>query len=224
MKMKIRNKKPISRANKIFTDREEPRAAFWKKYDLFKKGLQNDDGDIQVLSYYGIGGIGKSSLLKKLQQEISEKVPNGKHVYFDFTIVQESRDVLGYLRNKLNTVYGFKFPLFELGEYMYARKIGDKVTEPQIKGFIDRSPFLSAIIPAAGVLPLVGVTIKLMQAADKGVAVLRTFMQNHRQEVDEIEKKDANELYTYLPVLFAQDLMDNLKNSEEPLVVFFRYL
>lgn len=36
--MKIRNKKPISRANKIFTDREEPRVAFWKKYDLFKKG------------------------------------------------------------------------------------------------------------------------------------------------------------------------------------------
>lgn len=68
MKVRKRNDNTL-KANKIFTDREEPRAAFWKNYNLLKDNLTND-ADIKVLTYYGIGGIGKSSLLKKIISEL----------------------------------------------------------------------------------------------------------------------------------------------------------
>ena len=64
--MKVRNPNELPVAERIFTDREEPRAAFWKNYDICKQDIAQDEGDIHVLSYYGIGGIGKSRLLKKL--------------------------------------------------------------------------------------------------------------------------------------------------------------
>ena len=62
--MKVRNNKELTRANKIFTDREEPRSAFWKVYESFRHKISSED-DIHVLTYYGIGGIGKTSLLKR---------------------------------------------------------------------------------------------------------------------------------------------------------------
>ena len=62
MGLKVRKQNSTSQASRIFTDREEPRKSFWKKYDEFKSIMH--DGDVRVLAYYGIGGIGKSSLLK----------------------------------------------------------------------------------------------------------------------------------------------------------------
>ena len=51
-----------AKATKEFTDREEPRKIFWGKYNLMKSQM-NDETSIQVISYYGFGGIGKTSLL-----------------------------------------------------------------------------------------------------------------------------------------------------------------
>ena len=34
--MKVRKNRQIEKATRIFTDREEPRASFWKKYDEIK--------------------------------------------------------------------------------------------------------------------------------------------------------------------------------------------
>ena len=57
--MKVKSKRQVLQANKIFTDREEPRASFWKNYERCKNNM-NGDGEIRVLTYYGIGGIGKT--------------------------------------------------------------------------------------------------------------------------------------------------------------------
>ncbi|HOO63135.1 MAG TPA: hypothetical protein PK364_04325, partial [Synergistaceae bacterium] len=60
----------------LFTDREEPVEAFWKNYEAIKaikKGSPDDRAVPRVLNYYGIGGIGKTTLLKKLMVEMREK-------------------------------------------------------------------------------------------------------------------------------------------------------
>ena len=48
----------VPQASRIFTDREEPRKSFWKCYNRFKENMK--DGDVKVLVYYGVGGIGSS--------------------------------------------------------------------------------------------------------------------------------------------------------------------
>ena len=71
------------KATKEFTDREEPRKVFWDKYTK-KLDNMNKDNSIQVISYYGYGGIGKSSLLNKLREELKEKAPSSKYEFLDF--------------------------------------------------------------------------------------------------------------------------------------------
>ena len=123
--MKIRTKKTQLKASRIFTDREEPRAAFWQQYRRLEGELQREEANVHVLTYYGIGGIGKSSLLKKIMEEMDERLAEPFYVYFDFNLQQESRAVLEALKNKLADSCKFEFPLFELGGYIYAKKIGE---------------------------------------------------------------------------------------------------
>lgn len=122
--MKIQSKRKKPQANKIFTDREEPRESFWKNYRQYKELMQGE-GEVKVLAYYGIGGIGKTTLLHKLQEEMRERIREPRYVYFDFNIAQDARTVLDYLKTKLTKEYGYSFPLYDLGVYAYAQKIGE---------------------------------------------------------------------------------------------------
>ncbi|MCR5425257.1 MAG: tetratricopeptide repeat protein [Lachnospiraceae bacterium] len=56
-------------ASELFTDRTEPQKAFWEKYN----GLNTAQGLIDVIHYYGVGGIGKTSLLKKLMDDLLDQ-------------------------------------------------------------------------------------------------------------------------------------------------------
>ena len=54
----------FSNEKEIFADRVEPRKAFWSAY------YSVDKDDIRVINYYGVGGIGKTTLLKKIAEEV----------------------------------------------------------------------------------------------------------------------------------------------------------
>ncbi|MBQ9097267.1 MAG: hypothetical protein IJY55_02595 [Clostridia bacterium] len=104
--MKVRTGKQLEKATRVFTDREEPRAAFWKKYEEVQKEISGDN-NIHVLTYYGIGGIGKSTLLKKLISEMKERLANPRCVYFDFNNIQKSRAVLSNISNYMAENFNF---------------------------------------------------------------------------------------------------------------------
>ena len=92
------------KAIKEFTDREEPRKIFWEKYNLMKSQM-NDEASIQVISYYGFGGIGKTSLLHKLMEEVNNREPESKIEFLDFEKLVEFNnnllDVLKVIRQDL---------------------------------------------------------------------------------------------------------------------------
>ena len=81
------SKKPVQQyiiepksAEEMFTDREEPRAAFWEIYNNIQRG------EYEIIHYYGIGGIGKTTLLKQIQLEISKKFndTNKMSIYYNY--------------------------------------------------------------------------------------------------------------------------------------------
>lgn len=218
--MKVRKNTTTAKATRIFTDREEPRAVFWKQYNVTKTELHQDDCNIRVLNYYGIGGIGKSSLLKKLISEMDEQLSEPRYIYIDLNICQESRAVLERMKNKLVDNYKFDFPLFELGSYAYAKKVGENADPIEVKQLTEKSPLLSMMLSAAGEIPIVGIAAKVLSFADQGIAYIRTHLKNHNRELKQIEIMEADDLYKYLPYLFSQDLAHNLeKEAEEPLVI-----
>jgi len=216
--MKVRSKNENIKATRVFTDREEPRAAFWKNYERCEAEMTNG-GNIHVLTYYGIGGIGKSRLLKKLMSEMDERFTDKRYVYFDFNIQQESRAVLTALKNKLTEQCKFTFPLFELGSYMYAKKVGGNPDAPEIQQMTEKSPFLSLVLSIAGNIPMLGFATSMLSLADQCVAYVRTYLKNHSRELKQIEYMEAEELYRHLPYLFAQDLTHNQEHSGKLLVV-----
>ena len=57
----------VPTAQEVFTDREDPRGSFWELYHAM------NPGDSEIIHYYGVGGIGKTTLLKQLQTEIAQK-------------------------------------------------------------------------------------------------------------------------------------------------------
>ena len=223
MGLKVRNQNSISQASRIFTDREEPRKSFWKKYKEFKNVMH--DGDIKVLAYYGIGGIGKSSLLNKLISEMDDAASSGTiskslHVYFDFNVKQERCAVFESIRNKLVNDYNFDFPLFDLGCYAYAKKIGDNTNKPVIKAFAERSKILDLTLDIVKELPIVGFAARMIRLADKGLAIYKNTIHENQDIFCKIENKSAEDLYEYIPYLFAKDLAFNMKDETEPLVIF----
>lgn len=218
--MKVKSKRSQLQATCLFTDREEPRNAFWKKYSQLKEEMAYES-NVHVLTYYGIGGIGKSELLKKLRREMNEKLKTPRHVMVNFNDSQESRTVLASLKNLIEQEYNekFTFPLFELGLYSYARKLGERADSPEVKKLTDNL-FLRTLMPILGFIPVVSVAASVFSALDQLHSGIGTYLRNSRSELENLEDMEADELKDYLPLLFAQDLSHNLENATEPLVIF----
>lgn len=217
---KVRNRTTVPKATRIFTDREEPRASFWKMYEKARVERIAGADDIHVLTYYGIGGIGKSSLLDKLMAEMDEKLTTARYLYFDFKVQQESRVVLEKMRTKLVDDYQYTFPLFDLANYVYAKKIGEKTETPETKKLSERSPLLSSMMELAGSIPVIGIAAQVLSLADQCQATIRSYLKQHSRELAQIEYLEAEELYQQLPVLFAEDMSRNLENEYAPFVFF----
>lgn len=106
--------------NKQFTDRKEARSLFWQWY----KKVDDNRDDFFVLSYYGIGGIGKSSLIDQLCREMVDK--SKRYVKYDFEDAKglDPYSILIDLKQGIRNRYGdfFRFPLFNAALLMLAKK------------------------------------------------------------------------------------------------------
>ncbi len=210
----------LPQATKIFTDREEPRAAFHKLYDRCVEEIGRGEANVHVLTYYGIGGIGKTTLLKKLREELAEQHKGARFVHFDLRYQQERIAVMDAIKNLLAEQYRFSFPLYELGCYFYLRKVGANPDAPEIRRLSDQSPLLKAAFTILDKIPVVEIGAKVLEALDAGVAGVRSYFANHPKELRDIKYMEPEKLYDHLPLLFAQDLNENLKNAKAPLVLF----
>lgn len=219
MAKKIMRKEEIVRATRKFTDREQPRKVFFDKYDALKQQLPDVD-DIYVITYYGVGGIGKSTLLRKLQEELKEKEKNPYYLHYDFETSQDMKTSLQFMKTKLEKDYKFSFPLFDLALYAYSNKIGDTVEKKEVQSYVEQSRTLSFIMDSIEDIPLIGMASKLVKLADSGIAVLKNLTSNYKKELSQIEQDSAKDIYQDLPYYFSLDLEENVKKLNQPLVIF----
>ena len=237
--MGIKIKKPAKiRATREFTDRLEPRKAFWNRYAK----MVNDNSTL--ITFYGAGGVGKSALLKKLMSEIDQKrsmmQEDIAYVHYDFDNNCDVRTIIKILKTQLEK-YGCIFPLFETGNFYYELKMGNKdMSSPEIHSIMDKSPYLQEIKKnwdnvgtiADFMVPGIRAVTTFMDILDKGLV---KFLKNHDMfdgDHEDLKYKlgamrmstNPNELYEFLPTLFAQDvadwLTDERSDKQRTLVVF----
>lgn len=209
----------IIKATREFTDREEPRKAFWEKYNSV------NDKEIKIISYYGFGGIGKSTLLLKLKDELLEKEKNHKFEFLDMEKIDNPNNVLEILntiKKDLKNKYNFSFPIFELVEYEYNTKLGKTATRPELSNIFDNNKELGFLKDVVSEIPLIGSFAKIIYYADQGKNLLKERLQNYklRERLLAIRNMSASNLKEYLPYYFAIDFKENIKNDSKPFVFF----
>ena len=125
---------------KIFTGRNDLLDAFRSNY---KKEL---DGTIHVMTFCGTGGVGKTTLLKKIEDEIKHgdayRREKCRYVTFDFENKNDRRDFFDAFRTQLSA-YGCEFPMFDTGNYCYSLKIGRNIPPPQMRSELEKIPFVA---------------------------------------------------------------------------------
>ena len=166
----ILEKRPQEQAVRKFTDRDEPRKAFWRKYNEVQEELKGgiEECNLHVLTYYGFGGIGKTSLVKQLGLEMTERLSKPVYVYYDFKKNQDSLHALIEIQTSLVQKANFTFPLFEYGLYFYTLKTTGKASSPEVKKLLDKSPALKLLVSLAGdIIPGAGIVEKLVSSADE---------------------------------------------------------
>ena len=218
--IKINNKRAVPQANRVFTDREKPRKVFWDTYDTLKLNMDKLN-DIAVVTFYGIGGIGKTSLIKQLMNELTEKIPQPKYIYIDFKNVKDTIAVLKSMRNSLQSDYNFQFPMFDLALYVYLKKLGEDIEKGGLKSITSKSPFLSSLMDLCGAIPVIGFVPTVLKSVDNLVAATRNMINDRKLELYELQNEEPDIILKNLPYYFAGDLENNLKDSGEPFVVFF---
>ena len=127
---------------KEFTDRTKPRRAFWDRYvKMVKEGST-------IITFYGAGGVGKSALLEKLEDEIKQRDKGTgkqcKYIKYDFSRGTDVHKILEELKTQLSA-YGCEFPFFDSGNYYYALKVGKNIRPLKAKSMMQEIPWVKKI-------------------------------------------------------------------------------
>ena len=196
-----------------------------------------------MINYWGADGMGKSALLAQLRRELAAREPELKFVSYDLANGALTDTVLSRMTRLLHRDYELEFPLFDYANYVWQCNKGEEASKPEVKGLIERSPFLRTAASLLGAaLPTLGfmnqlftnqrVVELLTEGAEKAAQALNisdhlfTLFaslwkdKKYQYEFNQIETADAVDLVEALPRYFTSDLCRELEQKNEPIAFF----
>lgn len=209
-------------ADKKFINRNEPRELFKETLQQIKKRPTHIE-DYDVLMYYGVGGIGKTSLQEQLKKDLLKFEPHALYTTADFkdsTLHSPPRALLELVR-EVKYKERIQFPHFEIAYSLYFYKKNPDIAFNEKKlPFEKELSIMSVIISQldglgmAGVLS--GIVGKIYETKknwnlDKDV---KTYLK-------ELEQASVQEIEEQLVAFFAYDLQRAIKKHQIPSTVIF---
>ena len=224
------------RAERIFTDRVDSKDAFRKSIAHINDTSKDKDGKekntYKVLAFYGMGGIGKTSLREHLcdmikkDEELKEQVVYS-YIDFqtDFPKDMISKDVFYRLiSDRFHKNFGIKFTIFSLAYIIYLKKLNPNLElKKHTLPFAEEGDILSGIIEflSESVGSIAGITTKIVAYAYKNYS--NFFLDdNIKKELVELENQEVCNIEQELPRFFAYDLANFKKeNPNKKVAIFF---
>jgi hypothetical protein len=208
-------------ASKEFTDREEPRDLFNDAVnELFRTGKVREN---RVIVYYGVGGIGKTSLQKQLKTELQDKYPNAVYSSLDFkddNLHRCSRALLEMSKN-MKSVEKVKFPHFEIAYAIYFMKRNPDITfNKKSLPFEDEIGIFSTIaslVDGAGILGVTSNILSKLYDSAKWFGLDPDVKDSYLK----LEELTALEIEERLPAYFCYDLNYHLAKYKTKNSVIF---
>jgi tetratricopeptide (TPR) repeat protein len=202
------------RAGHEFTDRVD-------FIDVFKTALLDGPRDRhRVLVYYGVGGIGKTTLRKELSRLTELLKPGTIQTVLDFDVPSyRDRDAaLFVMRKALREEYKIPFTAYDIAYAIYWQK-----THPHMPMTRDHVPMmedgtlLADVIGGAGAIPFVSLIPKVTLLAIKaGGAVREWWTKRGHEELKDLPELEPNQIAERLPMHWATSLREYLAHKESP--------
>ena len=180
-----------------------------------------------VLVYYGVGGIGKTSLRKELPKIIDEHNEPQRSIrilWGSMDFVEETHQrpykFLEVLATQLHAEYGVKFYSFEIARAVQLKKIDPRAPLSKEDFFSDGIivDFINTGI--MGALDPTSLVPKLLKLVNKFPDRYHNWFLQRREDIAELPAMEALEIEELLPVYWAKDLCDNLNPTSEMAVLF----
>jgi len=209
-----------------FTDREE----FIGVFEQTVSELPSKE--YEVLVYYGVGGIGKTSLRIELCRLLEEKHwpmfpyrPMWAVLDFSTPTHRNLETALFWLRQELNRKYVVHFPSFDLANAIFWRKsrpqmpLRQDLTELEV--LLEDGTTFANLVSIVEEVPIVSLVPKLSKVVSKTDRLVREWWtkRDHRELYD-LEEMAPAEIADRLPMFWAADLKDYLEREGRPAVLF----
>lgn len=197
------------RNKRIFVDREACTQAF--RENIHKLGTQK----YNVLYYYGIAGIGKSKLQKKLQRILDEEFPDIFWVSIDLNTktYREVGTFLITLRNKIQEGHGAKFQIFNAVHAIYWKKLHPEIPlQKQNYPLIKKGDILDKIIDVLENSGKLSLAWELLNSVSDS---FRKWCNLHHLDISKIESFEPNQIEELLPGIFAADFFKHFGENSK---------
>jgi tetratricopeptide (TPR) repeat protein len=196
-------------ALEVFTDREELIAAFER--NLAHKQPQ----DHRVLVFYGDGGIGKTTLLQKLEQLHRQRCPQALMGRLDLAGADTTPpDLLLYrLRRLFPTIPfpSFSLALAEYGRRFHPEQVYGSDRKELLQGAGPYADVLAGGLEVLGQLSGVGLAVNAMKAAATAKRQLSDWVQQRAEPwLQRSQSYSEEQLLAQLPLQWARDFRQAL--------------
>lgn len=211
-------------ANKKFTDRIVYKDIFWNEVNSIKSESSRNIFQYHILNFYGIGGIGKSSLQKELCHIIDMNCSDIIYSCADFANISNHTPAKFLLELAKNFERkGVTFYHFRLAYAIYFQKTHKNLSLNHSEynlideniGFI--AEVLSVIdgLGIIGILP--GMVNKIYNAAYKKLHLSTEL----KDDLKKMELLDISRCEQFLPAFFAYDLKRYIDKERDKMIVIF---
>lgn len=224
--MKIEDDIFEHKKNSYYIERKDAEKLFYDELEHVSDFVANSDSEafVDVINYFGIGGIGKTTLLNHLEADLL----SNKDVLFarhDFAAITDMQQTLSAIAKQLNSRYGFSFPLFDAARLAFSRKVGGSFERKETKSLLEKCPTVSLIysnvenvVPLEQV-PIVKTAMWVFELVDSAVAIVKNNHDEYRKEFAQIDYMSDDDIVKSLPGYFSFDLRKNLQKTKKPLVI-----
>lgn len=220
------NEERISGEGRPFVDREE-------FIQAFKNALENiKEKERSVLIYYGVAGIGKTSLRKELPKVITEYNRLHKEssilwtaVNFETEEFRHPQKFLEILRDQFQDEYDIKFHMFDIAHAFYWKKVNPRV--PLYRENYSKNSIVAHLLDIgdelSGISDVFNPTKLLLNIRGLIKKLPEKYVEWALENMDEISQliyMDPSEIEKRLYLYWAYDLHKYLLKTSESAVIF----
>ncbi|WP_339009094.1 tetratricopeptide repeat protein [Fusobacterium animalis] len=200
----------------LFIDRE-------KAKELYREKLNNNKKDYNILVYYGIGGIGKSSLRKEICRIHEEENRESLCFYLDLNSADDRNLGSGILKLVDSCNKKVDFTCFRLAYTMYFRERNPGIQASSNQKSITDNAFINVGLNILGLFDggISSTTVDIIERVLNGLKE-RNIDPSVKEELEKFENYSANEMEERLPLFFQYDLESYIQKHKETkiLIVF----